>query len=228
MGVLDSYVGTLCSAVFSYYGSRYFLREWMDRRLNALDSKKRIYLKVALSVIGSGRAGILMQVIMRLQPVQTFGLTNAFFGAMTPDLHILNYVASTFLGMQYGVMMMTSVGILVRDVGSLREALASEGSRWNVVVQGAAAATMAVAIFFYSRHLAVNVLPRHIPQDAVIQVSAKRAKEEKSSADLPACRDQDSCQVVPRHIPEDAVIQISAECEEEIAPELPENIPLDG
>lgn len=192
-GVLDSYVGTLCSAVLSYYGSRYCLRDWMDRRLNALSSKKRIYLQVALSVIGSGRAGILMQVIMRLQPVQTFGLTNAFFGAMTPDLHILTYVASTFLGMQYGIMMMTSVGILVRDVGSVKEAMESEGSRWNLLVQGAAAVIMAVAVFFYSRHLAVNVLPRHIPEDAVIEISDTDAHdgtaecaELESPADLPA------------------------------------------
>lgn len=176
-GVVDCYVGTVCSAVLSYYGSRYCLRAWMDRRLSALSAKKRLYLQVALSVIGSGRAGLLMQVIMRLQPVQTFGLTNAFFGAMTPDLHVLSYVLSTFLGMQYGIMMMTSVGILVRDVGSVTEAMSSDGSRWNLLVQGLAAVTMAVAVFFYSRHLAVNVLPRHIPEDAVIEVSEDDARE---------------------------------------------------
>lgn len=196
-GIVDSYVGTLCSAVLSYYGSRYCLKDWMERRLSGLNPKKRLYLRVALSVIGSGRAGILMQVIMRLQPVQTFGLTNAFFGAMTPDLHIFVYATSTFLGMQYGIMMMTSVGILVRDVGSVSKAMSSEGSRWNLVVQGVAAAVMAVGVFFYSRHLAVNVLPRHIPEDAVIEVetdvddlgAAERAEpqeeEEEESPGLP-------------------------------------------
>merc|ERR1719446_1631577 len=98
-----------------------------------LAKKKRAYLRATIAVIESSKGGFLMQVVLRLQPVQTFGLTNGFFGVFT-TIPMCTYITTTLIGSEHTIIMLTSIGMLVKDMGSLEEAANSDQGQINLFV----------------------------------------------------------------------------------------------
>jgi len=158
---------TALSAIVSYYSSRYCMRSCVQRRLESTTRKKRMYLMAVTQVMESGRGGFLMQVLVRLQPIQTFGLTNAFFGVFT-TIPMWKYTLTTLLGMEHNIVLLISIGILVRDVGSLGEAAKSESGQANLIITAIIAIVTVIGCVFFARYLAIHVLPTMIDQDALV------------------------------------------------------------
>ncbi|CAE8728887.1 unnamed protein product, partial [Polarella glacialis] len=59
-GVLDAMAGTQISATVNFYASRYLIAAWAQRKIHGLESKKRLYLMAAKSVMEMPRSGMLM------------------------------------------------------------------------------------------------------------------------------------------------------------------------
>lgn len=174
-------VGTIAGAVFAYYTSRYFMRSCMQHRVSKLSTKKRLYLAAVTQVIESGRGGFIMQILLRLQPVQTTGLTNAFFGVFT-TIPMWKYILTTILGNQHAIVLLTSIGIMVRDVGSLEEAANTETGRLNLLVTIGICVISVVSCLIFARYVAVHVIPKLIQKDAVVSLTTA-SKLDSSSND---------------------------------------------
>jgi uncharacterized membrane protein YdjX (TVP38/TMEM64 family) len=166
-GIALSNFSTAIAAVVSYYSSRFCMRKCMLERIRRLSVKKRMYLLAVIKVIESDRGGFLMQVVLRMQPFQTFGVTNAFLGACT-SIPIWKFAFTTLVGMQQALVMLTSVGVLVRDVGSLEQATKSSAGRLNLFVTVGIAIVAIVICFFFGRYLAIYVLPEMIEEEAEV------------------------------------------------------------
>ncbi|CAE8616749.1 unnamed protein product, partial [Polarella glacialis] len=108
-GVLDAMAGTQISATVNFYASRYLIAAWAQRKIHGLESKKRLYLMAAKSVMEMPRSGMLMLMVLRVSPVP-FGVTNYLVGSMCPDIGILPFLLSTLIGSQPYVLLMVNLG----------------------------------------------------------------------------------------------------------------------
>lgn len=169
--VVFSNIGTIASSVFSYYSSQYFMQSCMQRRMQRLGEQKRLYLLAVISVIESGRGGFLMQIVMRVQPAQTFGLTNAFLGVFT-TIPMWKYIATTLAGSEHTIIMCTSMGKMVRDLGSVEEATESTSGQVNIFVNVAVNIVVITGGFFFARYLAVHVLPGMMGDEHFLEAPA--------------------------------------------------------
>lgn len=182
VGLLDIYFGTVCSSTFTFFMSRRCCGGCVSSRLGALGKKKRMYLKAAKMVMESRRAGFLMLVVFRVNPVLTFGMENAMFGAWL-SVPIWKLAVTTFLGTQYGAMSMTNMGILVRELGSLKTATASTASSWPLIIQIAAFCILFVGGSMYLRYLTIRVLPGMIDEDAVVELEDDLPENRQASGE---------------------------------------------
>jgi len=179
-GVIHNTLFSMIAVVLTHYGLGYCMQPYMKRRMERLGKRKRLYLLAVSKVIESNRGGFLMLIVLRMQPVQTFGLTNAFLSTF-PSITMRKLLASSFLGMEHSVIMLTSIGILVRDVGSLGEAADSDHGRMNLFITAGISAVTIVICLIFARYLVVHMLPKMIEDDVMVDVGEISVDESANS-----------------------------------------------
>eukprot|EP00930_Biecheleria_cincta_P082281 TRINITY_DN72042_c0_g1_i1.p1 TRINITY_DN72042_c0_g1~~TRINITY_DN72042_c0_g1_i1.p1 ORF type:complete len:371 (-),score=54.96 TRINITY_DN72042_c0_g1_i1:145-1230(-) len=159
---------TIVSALFGYYMANRCCSAWVARKVARLGRRKRLYLLAASSVLQMPKAGLLMQVILRLSPTP-FGLINSVLGIWGP-LPLFIFALSTVLGHLPQTVMMISLGRVLNSLGSLDKALASSTGKVNVGLQLGFTSLCIVFSMVFVRYLSVKVLPGMISDEATVSV----------------------------------------------------------
>lgn len=163
LGAIDTAVGTMLSAVLNYWAGRYLFAGWLNRKVSSMSDKRRLYIMAAMSVMQNPRAGCLMQVVLRFQPIP-FGLANGIISALC-SVPLWSYCLATAIGMTPTAALMLNLGIVVRDLGSLEAAASTPSGRANLAVQITILVVSVVASFLFGRYLSIHVLPRMLDQE---------------------------------------------------------------
>merc|ERR1712070_436743 len=77
------------------------------------------------------------------------------------------YIVTTLIGSEHSLIMLTSIGILVRDLGSLEKATQSARGQLNLFVTIGICIVTVIVCLFFARYLAIHVLPGMITEDVV-------------------------------------------------------------
>lgn len=188
LGLIDVVVDTLIGGFFGYYLARYGIGKWTQRRIRKMSFSKRAYLLAAKSVIESGQAGILMILVLRFGPLP-FGVLNGFLGA-TCTIRAPVYAATLVLGTLPGTIMMTNLGVVVRNLGSFQAATQSPSGRTNLIIQIVMVIVTFVLSLVFGRFLTIYVLPKWIAEDAVITLDTTDEMEVEVSVPSPQIEKQ--------------------------------------
>lgn len=189
--LIDVNLGTGISALANYHSSRLFLAKCVNRRMKALGPKKRLYLQAAKHVIENHKAGYLMLLLLRMQPVLPFGMANTFLGALC-RLGPLKYLSSTMLGTQIDIVKLISIAVMVRGAGSLEAATQGEAGTRSLIVTVVVTTCVIIGSIVFARYLAVRVLPSLISDDECIEVDEEWLESEQPKGnDIPVIDEKD-------------------------------------
>jgi len=168
VGLIPIMFHSIVSALFGYYMANRCCASWVSRKVGSLGRRKRLYLLAARSVLQMPKAGLLMQVVLRLSPTP-FGLINSLLGIWGP-LPLPIFVLATVLGHLPQMLMMISLGRVLNSLGSLEKALASQTGKVNLGLQLCFSTLCVIFSLLFTRYLSVKVLPRMISDEATVTV----------------------------------------------------------
>jgi len=185
VGLIDVEVGTMISSVINVYLARKHCASSVDRLILRLGRKKRLYVQAIQKVVESGKgAGVLMLLLVRINPILTFGIQNASIGCFCRTGILTNF-ATTFVGYQIEIIKTVHIANFIRHAGSLEAASQGEVGQTSLLVSVGILILIIVASVVLGRYLAVHVLP-HMIGDDLRQSQLGEAHHATTSADTTA------------------------------------------
>jgi len=194
-GILYSNLSTMASVVFGHHVSKRCFSSWVDRKVERLSLKHRRYFRATRQVMKSGRSRMLMQLLLRQNPLFSFGITNAILSILA-ELSNVELCIGVLIGNQYYTCVFTALGVMFRDLGSYEEAMQSSEGQTLVTVQITCLCVLFICVFFFVRYLKVKMLPGMLASEAV-RIERVAKPEEKTRDNRDSTSSQEAQEATP-------------------------------